>query len=258
MGIRHSYNTQKTQVSTVVCATRKRNNVVLCEMQLTFRLTASIALEKGRSLHMATPRQLVETVAEVLGISVATVIVHDRNLSTAPVPLRTVAGRGRAAARITAVDAANLLIAVAASESVKDSARTVLTYGGLRGGSRTTSHGHSSILATNPTGIRPVDALPVNPTLGELLAALIDAVGAEELRSKEFNSTVRFHGPRPSADIRWTFPDRRGKGHLREDEMTFKLISKTKSPGENGDMFRTTEFSEETVLRVGAIVGRSV
>jgi hypothetical protein len=110
-------------------------------------------------LRMATPRQLVETLAGVLGISVATVIVHDRNLSTAPLPLRTVAGRGRAAAKITAVDAANLLIAVAASESVKDSVRTVLTYGGLR-----------AEKSKKRTGVRSFDELPASHTLGEALA----------------------------------------------------------------------------------------
>jgi hypothetical protein len=208
---------------------------------------------------MATPRQLVETVAEVLGVSVATVIVHDRNLSTAPVPLRTVAGRGRAAAKITAVDAANLLIAVAASESVKNSVWTVLTYGGLRHTFRSTSSGLGS---TTPTGIRSVDALPNSHTFGEFLAALIDAVAANELRPKEFNSTIRFEGPRPSADLEWTFPDTREKERkelkeLRGEHMGYELKPKTKWSGESGDLFRTTEFSERTILRVGAIVGVS-
>jgi hypothetical protein len=209
---------------------------------------------------MATPRQLVETVAEVLGISVATVIVHDRNLSTAPVPLRTVAGRGRAAAKITAVDAANLLIAVAASDSVKNSVSTVLTYAGLRAGSRTTRKGYSSFASTSPTGIRSIDALPVGHTFGEFLAALIDGVATKELRPEEFTSTVRFNGPRPSADIEWTFPERQENEHhnLRAEDMEYKLAPKKKWPGESGDMFRTTEFSEQTILRVGGVVGVSI
>jgi hypothetical protein len=208
---------------------------------------------------MATPRQLVETVAEVLGVSVATVIVHDRNLSTAPVPLRTVAGRGRAAAKITAVDAANLLIAVSASESVKNSVWTVLTYGGMRLTSRSTSSGLTS---TTPTRIRSVDELPYNHTFGEFLAALIDAVAANELRPKEFKATVRFEAPRPSADLEWTFPELREKqkGELKElrgERMGYELKPKTKWSGESGDLFRTTEFSETTILRVGAIIGVS-
>jgi hypothetical protein len=188
---------------------------------------------------MATPRQLVETVAGVLGISVATVIVHDRNLSTAPVPLRTVAGRGRAAAKITAVDAANLLIAVTASESVKNSVWTVLTYGGLRGEKS----------KTTDTGIRSFDELPTHHTLGEFLAVLIDAVAVNELRPKKFFSTVRFNGPRPGAEIQYTLPE------MREASIGYELKPKTKWSSESGDLFRTTEFSEETILRVGAIVG---
>ena len=205
---------------------------------------------------MATPRQLVEAVAETLGVSVATVIVHDRNLSTAPVPLRTVAGRGRAAAKITAVDAANLLIAVAASESVKDSVWTVLTYGGLRLTSRSTSSGLAS---TVPTGIQSVDALTNNHTLAEFLAALIEAVATDEIQPKEFISTVRFEGPRPSAELEWTFSERSERDNkplkeMRAECMAYNIKPKTKWPGEGGDMFRTTEFTGRTILRVGAIL----
>jgi len=78
---------------------------------------------------MATPKQLVQKVAELTGVPVNTVVQHDRNLADAG--LRTVAGRGRAAARVTSLDAANLLIAVAASRNVKDSALIVQTYGTL-------------------------------------------------------------------------------------------------------------------------------
>src|ERR1700730_17050982 len=117
---------------------------------------------------MATPRQLVEATAEILGVSVATVVVHDRNLATAPTPLRSVAGRGRAAARVTAGDAANLLMAVAASESVKDSAKTVLAYRDLVGESAVNS------------GIQSYDELPASHTFGQALAALIEAAAAKE------------------------------------------------------------------------------
>jgi hypothetical protein len=134
---------------------------------------------------------IVEVAAGVLGISVASVIVHDRNLSNAPVPLRTVAGRGRAAAKMTAVDAANLVIAVAGSESVKNSVWAVLTYGGLRGiKTRTTA-----------IGVRSFDELPANHSLAEMLAALIDAVAVGELPADKFSLTVRLYGPLPHADL---------------------------------------------------------
>jgi hypothetical protein len=78
---------------------------------------------------MATPKQLVEVVATMFNVSDATVTVHDRNLSVAG--LRTMAGRGRAAAQVTSRDAANLMVAVAASRNVKDSVYTVEQFGGL-------------------------------------------------------------------------------------------------------------------------------
>jgi hypothetical protein len=192
---------------------------------------------------MATPKQLVEAVAGVLGISVASVVVHDRNLSNAPVPLRTVAGRGRAAAKMTATDAANLVIAVAGSESVKNSVWAVLTYGGLRGiKTRTTA-----------TGIRSFDELPANHSLAEMLAALIDAVAVGELLPDKFSLTVRLYGPRPYADLQYFLPGMRiGLG---EEDIRYELKPKSKWAGVSGDLFRETVFSELTILHVGALIG---
>jgi hypothetical protein len=193
---------------------------------------------------MATPKQLVEGVAGVLGISVASVIVHDRNLSSAPVPLRTVAGRGRAAAKMTAVDAANLVIAVAGSESVKNSVWAVLTYGGLRG----------TKTRKTATGVRSFDELPANHSLAEMLAALIDGVAVGELPSKDFSLTVRLCSPRPYVDLEYCLPAMMGEG-LGETNIRYELKPKSKRAGESGDLFRETVFSELTILRVGALIG---
>lgn len=79
---------------------------------------------------MATPGELVHAIAEALGVPEPTVVVHDRNLVVAG--LRTKGGRGRSAAKITANDAANLLIAVAGSTgynaAIKDSASTATAF----------------------------------------------------------------------------------------------------------------------------------
>src|SRR4051794_40956791 len=106
---------------------------------------------------LATPKQLVECVASALGVEEATVIVHDRNLAVAG--LRTMGGRGRAAARMTARDAANLLIAVAGAEQVRDSARAVQDFAALplRAGS-------------------PLPGLRAGHDFGEALTLLIQAV----------------------------------------------------------------------------------
>src|SRR5690606_10667084 len=79
---------------------------------------------------MATPKELVAKIAAMTGVPEGTVIQHDRNLSVAG--LRTVGGRGRAAATVTYQDAANLLIAVAGSRNVKDSVKTVQEYAELK------------------------------------------------------------------------------------------------------------------------------
>src|SRR5882724_1322388 len=82
---------------------------------------------------MATPGELVKTMAEALGISEGTVFQFDRSLSEGG--LRSKSGRGRSAARVTAEDAANLLIAIAAAPisgpAVKDAVQTCRIYGSL-------------------------------------------------------------------------------------------------------------------------------
>ncbi|WP_156369030.1 hypothetical protein [Methylobacterium sp. Leaf100] len=75
---------------------------------------------------MATPGQLVETIAEALGKPAATITQHDRVLAAAG--LRAMKGRGRGAAHVTARDAAHELVAVLGSDLVVDSAASVNKY----------------------------------------------------------------------------------------------------------------------------------
>ena len=67
----------------------------------------------GKIRRMATPGQLVKTMAEALGIPAETVTNYDRVLSENG--MRSKSGRGRGAAKVTASDAANLLIAILGS-----------------------------------------------------------------------------------------------------------------------------------------------
>lgn len=75
---------------------------------------------------MASPGELVRKLSELLGIPEPTIVLHDRNLVVAG--LRSKTGRGKSAARMTARDAAHLLIAVLGSSQVKDSVETVRRY----------------------------------------------------------------------------------------------------------------------------------
>jgi hypothetical protein len=80
---------------------------------------------------MVTPGKLRQTIADALGLQdqYEKVDVHLRNLREAG--LITKAKKGRGAADMGPQDAANLLIAVAGSELVKDSVKAVKRFGNL-------------------------------------------------------------------------------------------------------------------------------
>ena len=73
---------------------------------------------------MATPGQLVQVMADVLGIARATVFQYDRVLSEHG--LRTKRGRGTSAAKVTSHDVANLLTAIGASSPLGLSAKNAV------------------------------------------------------------------------------------------------------------------------------------
>ena len=131
---------------------------------------------------MATPGQLVEAMALSLGIPIATVIQYDRQL--AENGLRSKSGRGTSAAAVTARDAANLLIAVAASPlagpTVKEAVRTCEAYGSLKALQRA-----SWRLDKFPKfGLPTMASLPAAHSLREALSVLIDGVGKGEIFQK--------------------------------------------------------------------------
>jgi hypothetical protein len=203
-----------------------------------FRLGRCFFDTRMEKIVMATPRQLVEVMAEVLNVSAATVIVHDRNLATAV--LRTMAGRGRAAAAITADDAANLLIAVAASQSVKDSAPTVIHFRKLK------------ILNSIFSRIERYDKLPASHTFGHALFTLIEAAAAEEIEP-ECRIRIAFLGPLPSAIIEIEY-----KGIV--SIATYVMTSRKGGIEQHnrlvvGDLQRMTTVTQNTIFCLGKAVG---
>jgi hypothetical protein len=144
---------------------------------------------------MATPKELVAQIARQTGVPEGTVILHDRNLMNAG--LRSEGQRGRGKSVVTFADAANLLIAVAGSRNVKDSAKTVRDYSGLVASQPLvfgdTKRGHS---------------------FGDALAAMLEAVPADRgayAGSDGGTIEVWLYGPRPSARIVWELATTTGR-----------------------------------------------
>jgi len=153
---------------------------------------------------MATPGELVQTMAEVLGVPQPTVFQYDRSL--AEHGLRSKKGRGRSAATVTARDAANLLIAAMATPvsgfPVKDAARVCETYALLPSRTR-----YPRGRELSKTGWPTLPNLPYRHSFGDALSALIEFSGCgdvfkrPERRTEHIRFRVSLEGPRHRAEI---------------------------------------------------------
>src|SRR6476659_9330502 len=113
---------------------------------------------------MASSTQLSECVAKQLGLPDATVALHMRNIREAG--LITQGGRGRSSARMTAADAANLLLASVGSLNPKDSVEVVGKYAGIG-----KTRGSNWEIGLVPK----LDQLRKQHTFAEALTALIES-----------------------------------------------------------------------------------
>jgi hypothetical protein len=185
---------------------------------------------------------------------------YDRQLAESG--LRSKGGRGRSAAAITARDAANLLIAIAASPlvgpTVKEAVRTCEAYGSLKALQRA-----SWIDRFPKLGLPTLASLPPSHSLGEALSALIDAVGKGEIfqipdregpLTADFSFAIRFDGPEPWAEI---FAD----GSLGEGKasQTARLVYasaalRKKRPKRSPDLHQTRSISFATIRALGSLI----
>jgi hypothetical protein len=122
---------------------------------------------------VASPGELVRKFSELLGIAEATIVLHDRNLVVAG--LRSKSGRGNSAARMTARDAAHLLVAVLGSSHVKDSAETVRRY-------RETRFHKSASGGYDDSTIAALRDLPPDHSFVDAIEALIAAAADGSLK----------------------------------------------------------------------------
>lgn len=157
---------------------------------------------------MATPGQLVQTMADVLGIPAATVGQYDRQLAEAG--FRTVGGRGTSAAKATAIDAANLLITIlgapVSGPSIKAAKQTCETFGTL-----SMRPNFSDTRKFKRFGLRSLAELPKKHTFRDAVAVLIEGAscgelfrivdGNDVLLEADFCFGVTVHSMHPWAEI---------------------------------------------------------
>jgi hypothetical protein len=184
--------------------------------------------------------------ADTLGVPRATVAQYDRVL--AENGLRSSGGRGLSAAKVTAADAANLLIAIMASPisgaAIKDAAKTCKSYGGLRSvvtGLRQKGRFHAFNRLAN---------LPAKHSLREALVALIDDAFAiaSAIVIIQVDSS-----PTPGGEIHVARAESENFGILGYGSLN------KRRPGAAGamqaDLIQSRFVTFDTVKRLAAIVG---
>lgn len=182
---------------------------------------------------MATPKQLVAKIAQTTGIPEGTVILHDRNLMTAG--LRSLGVRGRGTSAVTYDDAVNLLIAVAVSRNVKDSAKVVVAYRDLP--------------AENILEFADVKR---GATLGDALSALMEVLAEspdvwKAGKDPDGFVDVFLYGPQPTARIEIT---RNSKLDVFRYEPEYPLWQRPAVT----DLQFISKFTQSTLGHVGTLI----
>lgn len=207
---------------------------------------------------MATPGQLVKAMAETLGIPVATVTQYDRALAESG--LRSKGGRGLSAAKVTASDAANLLIAIlgspVAGASVKVAADTCRTYGQLPFQPKGSApHLFSGL------GLPQLKMLPKLHTLADSIEALI--TGASEGHvfkpfrggrrvAPENDLSITLWGPIPRSfiDCYEVTADEK----LRHPRLTYRVSPPPRQHTSLCDMHQSRAVSFNTIRVLGSLL----
>lgn len=229
---------------------------------------------------MASPGELVKVIADVLGVPEPQVIQHDRNLAVAG--LRAVGGRGRSAAKMAPLDAANLLIGVAASSMVKETVEVVKDYAFLppNSGEIQTDHKHRTDVTPkwelSGFPVPALQALPNNHKFRDALACLIQAATDGSLdRAIEalppqsdpghnhhipnlWNIRVVLFGPYPQASITihsTYFTETHRYADIPTEMSELKKWSEEINVKPfNGDLKQIREFSAKTIVAIGNLL----
>jgi hypothetical protein len=229
---------------------------------------------------MASPGELVEEAARVLGIPASSLVVHDRNLVMAGE--RSKGGRGTSAAKVTARDAAHLLVAVMASAQVKESVPSLTRYSKTRPMIST-----SSPALFDGLGLPELSALPADHSFVDALEALLRS-GAEGALAKLLGSSPSNKKARPDAivptiEISVLTPDTladiriAGTGTRTSRNVRYTLPGPASSRGQSkptakdwddwaalvrgsrtdGDFLQYRRISEETIIALSRLLATS-
>jgi hypothetical protein len=228
---------------------------------------------------MATPGQLVECIAKALNLPLPTVVQYDRLL--AENGLRSKGGRGTSAAKVTAKDAANLLLAIlgspVAGASIKPAIEVCKTYGRLPiklGGTSQTMKTFRRL------GFPTVAKLPPLHTLRDGIAAVIEGASVGESLiipaepeegeplgepligpENDWFVSITLDGPTPWAHI---IADA-SLGAVRTTEMARFVYHSMKrdrdggfwAPPGSGDLHQSRNITFKTIRRIGELLGRA-
>jgi hypothetical protein len=200
---------------------------------------------------MASPAQLVATVSRATGVPLPTVVDIDRKLAKAG--LRTMSGRGRSAARMTAGDGARLLTAILASAQATEAANAVQRYMATTLDKRRSTHDLTTLAGKVFSSLRArhgfVDALE---------ALIVSAMHAEQTAS-------RTKGRSPSIEVfaftRATYGRVRVSGLADRStvvaeylpEAKARLSSNSGSDGP-GDLEQSRRITGRTILAVAELL----
>jgi hypothetical protein len=214
---------------------------------------------------MATPGQLVEAMATALGIPSPTVTQYDRVL--AENGLRTTGGRGLSAARVTAADSANLLLAIMGAPisgaAIGDAALICKLYGTL-----VQVPAEKQIRFTS-YWLRKLASLPTGHSLREALVALIEGAIRDPQQRRPTDSSelprdpiygmapytylrIRLDGPQPRARI--FLASKRLRDPYPERTMTYERTSAPRGRDSmaTGDLCQSGEVTAKTIERIAA------
>lgn len=218
---------------------------------------------------MASPGELVRKFSELLGIAEPTIVLHDRNLVVAG--LRSKSGRGNSAARMTARDAAHLLVAVLGSSHVKDSAETVRRYTETRF-HKTAGSGYddSNIAALrnlppDHSFVDAIEALVAAAADGSLEIAMYVNVGEVEGEKIGYTAiieiTVQTPGQRGEISIRGGGASGHGQYGLPnpfDQHLTLQEVDARKRKANDyyveSDLTQYRQVTDKTILKLGQIL----